>query len=216
MRRPYVKVCGITRVEDALTAVAAGAEAVGFILVPGSPRRVTPERAAAMAAGLPGGIARVGVTADLAPAAARELAAAIGLTAIQAHGNESPETCREYGLPVVKAVPAGAGFDPAVLEPFRGFPVLLDGYSPAARGGTGRPADWSAARRAVTGGFRVLLAGGLSPENLLAAVEAVGPAAVDLNSGVESEPGVKDPERVRRALGLLAGLAPPEEDAWPW
>ncbi len=216
MRRPFVKICGITRVDDALAAVAAGAEAVGFILVPESPRRVTPERAAEIAAGLPDGVARVGVTADLAPDAVRRLAATIRLSAIQAHGNESPETCREYGLPVVKAVSAGAGFDPGVLEPYRGFSVLLDGYSPAARGGTGRPADWSAARRAVAGGFRVILAGGLSPENILAAVEAVGPAAVDLNSGVESEPGVKDPELVRRALGRLAGLAPPEEDTWPW
>jgi phosphoribosylanthranilate isomerase len=205
MRRPYVKVCGVTRVEDALAAVAAGADAIGFVLVPGSPRRVTPEAAAEIAARLPLGIARVGVTADLDPAEARAMSRTIGLTAIQAHG-----------LPVVKALAAGSGFDPAVLDPYREFPVLLDGYASAARGGTGRIADWSAARRAVEAGFRVLLAGGLSPGNLRAAVEAVGPRAVDLNSGVESRPGVKDPGLVRRALALLADLDPPEEDAWPW
>jgi phosphoribosylanthranilate isomerase len=216
MRRPYVKVCGVTRVEDALAAVAAGADAIGFVLVPGSPRRVTPEAAAEIAARLPLGIARVGVTADLDPAEARAMSRTIGLTAIQAHGDETPDACRAYGLPVVKALAAGSGFDPAVLDPYREFPVLLDGYASAARGGTGRIADWSAARRAVEAGFRVLLAGGLSPGNLRAAVEAVGPRAVDLNSGVESRPGVKDPGLVRRALALLADLDPPEEDAWPW
>jgi len=216
MRRPYVKLCGVTRVEDAVAAAAAGVDAVGLVLVPGSPRRLAPEAAAAIAAHLPLGIARVGVTADLDPEEARAAVRTIGLTAIQAHGSETPEVCRAYGLPVVKAFPAGNGFDPAALEPYREFPVLLDGSVRSADGGTGRTADWSAARRAVENGFRVLLAGGLSPENLREAVEAVRPRAVDLNSGVESAPGVKDPGRVRRALGLLTDLDPPEEDAWPW
>ncbi len=216
IRAPFLKVCGITRLADALAAVEAGARAIGFVLVPGSPRRVNVEAARAIAAVLPPGVARVGVTASLSPEAVRELAAAIGLTAVQAHGDESAELCRAYRIPVVKAFPAGPGFDPGVLEAFRDFPVLLDGAAGGLRGGTGRTADWSAARRAREAGHRVLLAGGLGPGNVLEAVRAAAPVAVDLNSGVETAPGIKDPDRIREAAIRLAALPPPEETAWPW
>ena len=133
-RRPWVKVCGLTRAADAAAAVAAGANAVGVILVPQSPRAVTPEAARAVLEGLPPGIARVGVVADAPVEAVRAWVAAAGLTAVQAHGSEPPEACRAYGVPVVKAFPAGPGFDPSRLEPYREFPVLLDGQAEGAGG----------------------------------------------------------------------------------
>ncbi len=214
MPRPFVKVCGITRAEDAAAAVAAGADAVGFVFAPDSPRRISPARAAEIGRALPERVARIGVTVDLSPESMRALAEAAGLTAIQAHGEEPETVCRAYPLPTVKAIPGAA--DLQELEAYRTRPVLLDGRAPGRRGGTGRPADWELARRAGEAGFRILLAGGLGPENLMDAIRAARPAAVDLNSGVESAPGRKDPDRLRRALELLAGLEPPEESAWPW
>jgi phosphoribosylanthranilate isomerase len=140
----------------------------------------------------------------------------IGLTAIQAHGDESPEDCRAYGLPVVKAFNTGEGFRIEFLEPYRAFAVLLDARAGARRGGTGRRADWGAARAAGEAGHRVLLAGGLSPDTVAAAVRAVEPLGVDLNSGVESAPGIKDPARIRAAVRALDALPFTEEAPWPW
>ena len=163
------------------------------------PRRGRAHRRAAARADGEGGGGRVG-----APATVRALVAEIGLTAIQAHGDETPEECADYGVPVVKAFGVGPDFDPATIEPFRAYVVLLDGVAGEARGGTGRRADWGIARRVVESGYRVLLAGGLAPENIVEAVETVEPLGIDLNSGVERAPGIKDPERLARALGALA------------
>ena len=211
-----VKVCGITRLEDAQAAVAAGASAIGFVLVSSSPRCVSAEQAHAIASELPDGIARVGVMVGRDPDEVRSLARSIGLSAIQAHGEETAEECRAYGLPVVKAMTAGADFDVASLAPYREFPVLLDGSSLTARGGTGITANWTGARVARDSGYRVLLAGGLAADNVLEAVQQVEPEAVDLNSGVETSPGIKDTERIREAIDRLSALNPPEVRRWPW
>jgi phosphoribosylanthranilate isomerase len=216
VRRPWVKVCGITRAEDAAAAVAAGARAVGFVLIPESPRALAPDRAGAIARGIPEGVARVGVVSDRDAGEVARLVRDIGLTAIQAHGDESPETCRSYRVPVVKAVNTGGTFRAESLEPYREFAVLLDAPAGSRRGGTGRTADWTAAREAGERGYRVLLAGGLSPRNVAAAVRAVRPVAIDLNSGVETEPGIKDAARIRAALLALDALPFTEEAPWPW
>jgi phosphoribosylanthranilate isomerase len=216
MMRPWVKVCGITRREDALAAVAAGADAVGFVFVPSSPRAVNVHEAGAIARALPPGVARVGVVASRPAEEVRALVETAALTAVQAHGRESVEECLAYGIPFVRAFPVGEGFLLAELEPWRRFPVLLDGAAPGARGGTGRLADWGKAREAREAGFRVVLAGGLGPGNVRAAVDAVAPLAVDLNSGVERAPGIKDPGRLRDAIGRLEGLDPSDPDTWPW
>ena len=218
MRAPFVKVCGITRLEDAVPAVEAGARAIGFVLVPESPRHVSVAAAARISAALPEGVARVGVVVNLPPPVVAHLVAAIGLTAIQAHGEETPDTCRAYGLPVVKAFAPGPEAAVEDLEPFRGFPILIDAVDPGFRGGSGRTADWGFARRAVERGFRILLAGGLGPETVAAACRAVEPVAVDLNSRVEVRPGIKDIARIQGALRTLdaMGMDPPEETAWPW
>lgn len=215
-RRPFLKVCGITRAEDARAAVEAGARAVGFVLAPESPRYVAPERAAAMARDLPPGVARVGVTVDGDVGRLRALVRAIGLTAVQVHGEADPAALSTLQVPVVKALafPPGAGLDR--LEPYRAFPILLDGWSPQIRGGTGARADWELAAKAGAAGFRVLLAGGLSEDNVLEAVAAVAPLAVDVNSGVEREPGVKDPARIRAVVARLATLPPRDEADRPW
>jgi phosphoribosylanthranilate isomerase len=216
VRRPWVKVCGITREEDLHAAVAIGVQAIGFILAPGSPRRVSVEEATRLAAALPPHVARVGVTVSLSPPAVHDLIQEIGLTAIQAHGEETPAACRAYGVPVVKAFRTGDGFSLSRLEPYRSWPVLLDAYDPLVRGGTGRSADWDLARRAGEAGYRVVLAGGLGPDNLIDAVARTRPVAVDLNSGVESAPGIKDAAAIRSALERLGGLPPPLEETWPW
>lgn len=215
MSGPWIKVCGITRAEDALAAVASGAHAVGLILAE-SPRRVTVETAAAIARALPEGVARVGVTVNAAPGDVRAWVERIGLDAVQAHGEESAETCAAYGCPVVKALPAPPGFDPSVLEPYREFSVLLDGAAAGARGGTGRTADWEGARRAREAGFRVLLAGGLGPDNVAEAVRRVRPLGVDLNSGVETAPGIKSPEAIAAAVRAIRASAQWENTTWPW
>ena len=216
MKRPFVKVCGITREIDARAALDAGAHAIGFILIPESPRYIDPGDARAIASRLPESVARVGVVADMQPGTVRGLVASIGLTAIQAHGKESMAMCREYGVPTVKALPAGAEAKLSDFDAFRTLPILLDGFSPSARGGTGNTANWDLARSARENGYCVLLAGGLGPENVLDAVRRVGPVAVDLNSGVEIEPGIKSGPRIQQCLKALQMLEPMEEQEWPW
>jgi phosphoribosylanthranilate isomerase len=156
------------------------------------------------------------VTVDRSAGEVAAWVEACGFLAIQAHGDESPELCASYGVPVVKALATRPGFRAEDAAPYRGFPILLDGHARGRRGGTGRPADWRVARELVDGGVRLLLAGGLGPGRLREAVEAVRPLAVDLNSGVEREPGVKDPRRIAAALRALDGLErrAPEERPW--
>lgn len=214
--RPFLKVCGITRAEDADALAALGVDALGFILAPESPRRVSLKEAAAILRETPSGPARVGVTVNAAPETVREAVRRLGLDAIQAHGEESPATCAAYGVPVVKAVRTRPGLRAEDLEPYRGFPLLLDGFRDRARGGTGHLADWTLAGTLVEAGFTLLLAGGLDPSNLARAIETVGPAGVDLNSGVERSPGVKDVARVRRALAILERYPRSEERKRPW
>lgn len=216
MNRPFVKVCGVTRAVDALAAARLGVNAIGFILASESPRAIDPAAAAAIARALPEGVARVGVTVN---ASATEVAAwrdAVGLTALQAHGEETADLCRAYGIPVVKAIRPHPGFDPAALDGWRGVALLVDADDADRRGGTGRLADWSLARALVERGHRVVLAGGLAPENLEAAVRDVGPLGVDLNSGVETAPGVKDAARIEAALRVLASWPPHSSQETPW
>jgi phosphoribosylanthranilate isomerase len=216
MNAPFVKVCGITRLEDAQVAVAAGARALGFVFVADSPRSVTPENAAVIVRSVPRGIAKVGVVRDMDVGTLHELVAEVGLTALQLHGDASPELLQELKVPAIKAFAAGPGFSIERLLPYREFGVLLDGGTEEGRGGTGTLADWSAARAARERGYRVLLAGGLGPDNVMQAVREVMPAAIDLNSGVEVAPGRKNRALIERALHALSSFEPPEISTWPW
>ena len=199
MRGPWVKICGMTRAEDIRHAASLGAHAVGIILVPESPRAVTPDAARTLLEVAPDSTARVAVTANLSARAMHAMISGSRFTAIQAHGEEPPELLERYPLPVVKAVRTRPELGVADLEMYRRWPLLLDGYAPDARGGTGRAADPELAVRLREAGFRILLAGGLAAGNLRSAVETVRPLAVDLNSGVEEAPGRKNPDAVRLA-----------------
>ena len=206
--RVRVKICGIGRAEWGLAAAEAGADAIGLVFAE-SPRRVTPEAAGEIVRALPPWVTPVGVFVDEPPERVLAVARAIGLGAVQLHGDEPPETLAALGaMKVIKAVRLGSASDlgagRAWRERARALGRPADAYLVDAlvrggpKGGTGRRADWSAARQLAEEGFRPLvLAGGLGPENVAEAVRAVRPWGVDGSSGLESAPGVKDPARMR-------------------
>jgi len=214
--RPWLKVCGITREEDAHAAVRYGARALGFILFPDSPRYITPEHAHAIIETLPVRVSKVAVTVDMPEEFIRDLKLNFGFTVVQAHGSESPEDCARYPLPVVKAIRCTPELEVDDVSPYADYPLLLDGYVPGVHGGTGQIADWSLAIRLQEAGHKVLLAGGLGLENVLEAIEVVAPAALDFNSRVEREPGIKDHHKLRELHELLTPLGEPERNSWPW
>jgi len=206
----WLKICGITREADARLAALLAVDAVGFVLWPGSRRFVDPGRAAGIAAALPPAIERVGLFVDESAERIAALAEAIGLDAVQLHGRETPAFCEAlYGAArpgpapgrparVIKAFRVGPGFRCATAVAFPpGVTLLLDADAGRAGGGTGRTIDWALARR-VAARRRAILAGGLTPENVEGAIHLVRPHGVDVASGVESSPGVKDAERLRR------------------
>lgn len=198
-----VKVCGITRVEDAMLAAELGASAIGFIFWKHSARFITPERAADIAAALPASIVCVGVFVDQPIEEMRNIARQVPLGAVQLHGAETQQVAAALLPPVIKAVPVSDEFDPASLDAWpSAVTVLLDAHDPVKRGGTGRTIDWSLAARAAER-RPVMLSGGLHPDNVREAVEMVRPYAVDLSSGVESAPGIKDPAKLRALFGSL-------------
>lgn len=185
-----VKVCGITRPADAERAATLGAAAVGMIFAPGSPRRLDLDEAREIAAAVGGRAATVGVFADEDPGRVREIVAALGLDYAQLHGNEDPEYCRDLGVPAIKALRVGEGFDAAETRRYDTAGVLLDTRCGNLRGGSGRTFDWSLARGVDA--TRLVVAGGLAPGNACEAARLLGPRALDVSSGVESRPGVKD------------------------
>jgi phosphoribosylanthranilate isomerase len=197
MRRTRVKICGITRPEDARAAVAAGADALGVVLAP-SKRQVSLDHAERVFAGVPPLVARVGVFVDAGAAFVAEAVRRLGLTAVQFHGDETPEQCAAAPVPVIKALRVGKDFDPAAVTRYSRAAalVLLDTGAADARGGTGVAFDWEAVSGRLDDRVPLVVAGGLAPGNVGWAVRLFRPFAVDVSSGVESAPGVKDPELV--------------------
>ena len=194
--RTRIKICGVTRLEDALAAVAAGADALGFVFHRASPRCVEPGQAREIIRNLPPLVTPVGVFVNRGIQEVRRIAEECGLQALQFHGDESPEYCDWFRLPVIKAVRVRG---PESLEEVRDYAVgavLLDAYDPSAAGGTGRSFDWEWGRGAAPH-RPLILAGGLTPENVAEAVAAAAPFGVDVSTGVESTPGRKDPAKVR-------------------
>jgi phosphoribosylanthranilate isomerase len=189
----FVKICGITRAEDAEAAVAAGAGAIGFVFWPTSPRFIDPHRARQIAAMLPPFVTAVGVFVNQPLAYVNGVASLVRLGAVQLHGDETPQFAAAVSSPVIKAVSVG-GVDT------RAWParttLLLDVHDPMARGGTGRTIDWTAAA-GVAAQREILLAGGLTPDNVADAVARVRPFGIDVSSGVERAPGIKDHQRLR-------------------
>jgi phosphoribosylanthranilate isomerase len=204
-----VKICGLTRPEDTARAAAAGAWALGVVFAPESPRRVTPEQAAQVFAAAPPEVEKVGVFVNAPESEIIAAVTAAGLTAVQLHGEESAEFCarvaQETGVTVIKAVRvSGPGSLAGVVQFDTGF-VLLDTYNPERRGGTGETFDWKLAAELPeeTRSGRLILSGGLNPENVTAALDAVGPYALDVSSGIESAPGIKDPGRLEQLFDIL-------------
>ena len=191
MGKLWLKVCGITRMEDALLACELGYNAVGMIFAE-SPRRVSAERAKNISAALPSSVLRVGVFAGIATEEVGRLAEYCGLDLIQFHGGEGPEEVLRFGARAIVALRPRFLGDLARMDEYPGiFAVLLDTWDAALRGGTGRTGDWDLAASAARCG-RVILAGGLHPRNVGEALAKVKPFGVDVSSGVEAAPGIKD------------------------
>jgi phosphoribosylanthranilate isomerase len=216
---PKIKFCGVTREQDADLAVSLGAWAVGLILWPQSPRAVTLDQAAGLAAGLKRRAEIVGVFVNPALDELTRTADTVGLTIIQLHGEEGPTFCieaaRRTGCKIIKAVRVQGRADIQALGRFHTDYHLVDSYKPGVPGGTGETFAWELAaghRRLAPPkgkGQRVplILSGGLTPENVAAGIEAVRPWAVDVSSGVESAPGVKDAAKMRAFAAAVAETA---------
>ena len=208
--RVAVKICGITSVDDGLLAARSGADAVGLVLWGGSPRAVDHETAREIADAMPPLVQRVGVFVDPLRDEVARAVDEIGLDVVQLHGNETPQFCRAVPARVLKAMRVGAGFDASVVDAYEGAVtgILLDTRAEgmdAAPGGTGRTFDWTIARAVRERVGYLVLAGGLTPDNVAGAVATVKPDAVDVSSGVESAPGRKDPRRMRAFVRAARG-----------
>jgi phosphoribosylanthranilate isomerase len=202
-QRLWVKVCGITSVEDALLAADCGADAVGMVFWPRSPRAVDVETARDIASALPPFVTRVGVFVDAGADETRRTADAVGLDVLQLHGNEQAGETADVGRRVMKAIRIGNAVPEQALRAWveRGAAILLDtAVRGGLPGGTGQAFDWSLARAARELAPQLILAGGLTPATLADAVAAVSPDGVDVSSGVEARPGRKDPAALRAFL----------------
>ncbi|HZW24433.1 MAG TPA: phosphoribosylanthranilate isomerase [Gallionella sp.] len=191
-----IKVCGITRAEDARTVAASGADAIGLVFYAKSPRHVSAEQAAQLVAALPPFVTTVGLFVDADAAFVREVLAAVPLDVLQFHGDETPEYCAQFGRPYLKAIRVRAGVD--LLQCAAQFStaraLLLDAYVAGVPGGTGATFDWGLIPRQLP--LPVILSGGLDAENVAEAIERVRPYAVDVSSGVEAAKGIKDAAKV--------------------
>ncbi|MEJ2421961.1 MAG: phosphoribosylanthranilate isomerase [Acidobacteriota bacterium] len=198
-----VKVCGITNLDDAAAALEMGAFMLGFNFWPGSPRYIDPRDAARIRSKLPTSARCAGIFVDSSPGDIMRAADLAGIQVAQLHGRESPEVCASVRLPVIKAFNSRTLPSEAGLAEFPDCLLLIDAWHPSMKGGTGRKADWRTARR-IASKRPVILAGGLGPGNVLEAYQAVRPAVLDVNSGVEKTPGVKDHTLLRALFRRLA------------
>jgi phosphoribosylanthranilate isomerase len=196
-----VKICGITNGDDARHAADCGADALGFVFYAGSPRCVTPEQVREIVAGLPPFVTRVGLFVNEHPGRIRAIVGACGLDVVQLHGDEPPEACVLPPCRVIKGVRPRREADLTALAAYPVAALLVDAAVPGQFGGTGQRADWELAAR-LAARQRVILAGGLTPANVAAAVRQVRPYGVDVASGVESAAGRKDPDRVAQFIRM--------------
>jgi len=194
MNKVKIKVCGLTRPEDVQAAVKAGADAIGFVFT-ASPRRITIDRALELSAYAIGGVLRIGLFLDQDRSEIEQVTAAVPLDILQFHGSESERECSVFKLPWLKAVAMEDAN--SIMRAERDYPgaegLLLDSHSKGKRGGSGQLFDWSLARPVMK---PIWLAGGLNADNVKRAIHTVRPYAVDVSSGVESEPGIKDSSRI--------------------
>ena len=206
--RTRVKICGITRLEDALAAARAGADALGFVFYPPSPRHLEVAQAARIIAALPPFVTTVALFVNADAETIAEVVQATGIDLLQFHGNECPDYCAQHGRPWIKAIRMKDDVDlEREAERYAGArALLLDAYRPGVPGGTGETFEWDRIPQALRP--RIVLAGGLTPDNVSEAVRQVGPWAVDVSGGVESAPGIKDADKIQRLIeGVNLGQA---------
>lgn len=203
LRRTRVKICGITRIEDALAAAAAGADAIGFVFYAKSPRAVSAETARAICAALPVFVTTVGLFVDAEPDEVRAIIDTVPLDLLQFHGEETPQYCAQFQRPYCKALRMRDDLDviATVGQYAHARGILLDTYRAGVAGGTGETFEWLR----VPSGLRssIVLAGGLSPHNVAGAVAQIRPYAVDVSGGVESAPGVKDVHKIEAFIAAV-------------
>jgi len=198
--RTRAKICGITSVDDALLAVEAGADAIGLVFYPASPRAVNIEQAEAIAANIPAFVTTVALTVDSDAALVTQLLERVQVDVLQFHGDETAEYCGQFKHPYIKAIRMHDSVDLHQQREIysRASGLLLDAYKPGVPGGTGESFEWDRIPKDLA--CEVILAGGLTPENVRGAIEQVGPYAVDVSGGVEAKKGVKDPQKVKRFI----------------
>jgi phosphoribosylanthranilate isomerase len=197
-----IKICGITNTEDALLAAELGAAAIGFIFHQASPRFVDPTQVRTIILKIGRSIRKVGVFVNTPSEEINRTVAETGLDMVQLSGEETPESCLEVAVPVIKALHIGSDFNPAMVAPYEVHALLLDTHQPGRYGGTGRTFDWSQFNSGIFS-QPIILSGGLTPENVVEGIQAVQPSAADVNSGIEVRPGVKDRVKMKQLFAVL-------------
>lgn len=202
--RTRVKICGITRVEDALEAVKQGADAIGFVFYPNSPRNISPERATEIISKIPAFVSVVGLFVDADPVFVEHVLSITHLDLLQFHGDESPAGCRQYSHPYIKAIRVES--DTNLVQYAVDFSdakaLLLDAFAEGVPGGTGLVFDWSLIPQSLA--LPIILAGGLNADNVGLAIQKVHPYAVDVSGGVEASKGIKD---VAKIAAFMRGVS---------
>lgn len=198
--RTRIKICGLTRVADALHAARCGADAIGLVFYPPSPRNIAVEQARAISRAVPAFVTSVALFVDADPAQVETVLSQVRPDLLQFHGDESPEYCRQFGVPYIKAARVRAGLNliqyAALYADAQG--LLLDAFVPGQAGGTGQSFDWALIPDNLP--LPLILSGGLEPENVRHAVQSVHPWAVDVSSGVEISKGIKDAAKVAQFI----------------
>ncbi len=205
-----IKICGVTNANDARACVELGADMVGFNFYPASPRYIEPAMVRRIVDALPARTCAVGVFVDADTAEIRKLAKTAGVRCVQLHGHTTPESCNELAreFRVIRALSTDTRFEPEHTAAFPECDVLIDAYHPELRGGTGQTCDWSAARAAMRHTRFLILSGGLDAQNVGRAIAAVTPHAVDVCSGIESAPGVKDHRALEQFISAVRAASP--------
>jgi phosphoribosylanthranilate isomerase len=200
-----IKICGVTNADDARACVELGADMIGFNFYPASPRYIEPIMVRRIVDALPAQTCAVGVFVDADPAEIRKLAKTAGVRCVQLHGDTTPESCNELAreFRVIRALSTDTRFEPEHAAMFSHCDLLIDAYHPDLRGGTGQTCDWSAARAAMRYTRFLILSGGLNAQNVSRAIAAVTPHAVDVCTGIESAPGVKNHDAIKDFIAAV-------------